>query len=62
MRFGIKKAATVILMSIMFAGATAQTAQAYNLAPQSFQNFYNTASAGNLQGLQSMIYRGLSLE
>ena len=62
MRFGLKKAATVILMSIMFAGATAQTAQAYNLAPQSFQNFYNTASAGNLQGLQSMIYRGLSLE
>ena len=62
MRFGIKKAAAVILMSIMFAGATAQTAQAYNLAPQSFQNFYNTASAGNLQGLQSMIYRGLSLE
>ncbi len=62
MRFGIKKAAAVILMSIIFAGATAQTAQAYNLAPQSFQNFYNTASAGNLQGLQSMIYRGLSLE
>ena len=62
MRFGLKKAAAVILMSIIFAGATAQTAQAYNLAPQSFQNFYNTASAGNLQGLQSMIYRGLSLE
>ena len=62
MRFGIKKAAAVILMSIIFAGATAQIAQAYNLAPQSFQNFYNTASAGNLQGLQSMIYRGLSLE
>ena len=62
MRFGFKKAAAVILMSIIFAGATAQTAQAYNLAPQSFQNFYNTASAGNLQGLQSMIYRGLSLE
>ena len=62
MRFGLKKAAAVILMSIMFAGATAQTAQAYNLAPQSFQNFYDTASAGNLQGLQSMIYRGLSLE
>ena len=59
MRFGFKKAAAVILMSIIFAGATAQ---AYNLAPQSFQNFYNTASAGNLQGLQSMIYRGLSLE
>ena len=62
MRFGFKKAAAVILMSIIFAGATAQIAQAYNLAPQSFQNFYNTASAGNLQGLQSMIYRGLNLE
>ena len=37
-------------------------AEAYNLAPQSFENFYAVAAEGDLQGLKNMQRRGLNMD
>ncbi len=62
MRFGLKNSFFKIFAAAVF-GILPQTgAEAYNLAPQSFENFYAVAAEGDLQGLKNMQRRGLNMD